>query len=117
MTTTTRTLVWIDEDTSYWFINTAMFVRGLGTALCGMPLMAGALIRIEPARSPDATSQLSVLQRVGGSLGTALFIVVLERTHSFGTSYAVVVALTALSVVPCFLLAARHTPDFERVPA
>jgi hypothetical protein len=71
-----------------------------------MPLMAGALTRIDAARGPDATSQLSVLQRVGASLGTALFVVVLERSHSFGTSYATVVALTALSVLPCFLLAA-----------
>jgi EmrB/QacA subfamily drug resistance transporter len=112
----TLPLVWIDDSSSYWFISSAMFVRGLGTALCGMPLMAAALVRIEAHKGSDATAQLFVLQRVGGSLGTALFVVVLERTASFGTTYGVVVALTVLSLVPTIALSGtdkrrRNTPQ------
>ena len=85
----TLPLAWIADDSSYVFICTAMFFRGIGTALCGMPLMAAALRTISPLKNGDATTQLFVLQRVGGALGTALFVVVLTRSGSFGTSYAV----------------------------
>jgi EmrB/QacA subfamily drug resistance transporter len=101
----TLPLAWITDDTSYWFICSAMFVRGLGTALAGMPLTAAALVSIEAPKGSDATAQLNVLQRVGASLGTALFVVVLQRTTSFGTTYAAVAVLTALSVIPCIALA------------
>jgi MFS family permease len=101
----TLPLAWIDDTSSYWFICSAMFVRGMGTALSGMPLMAAALRSITPTSSGDASAQLFVLQRVGGSLGTALFIVVLERTASYGTSYAAVVGLTAVSILPVIALA------------
>jgi MFS family permease len=104
----TLPLAWITDDSSYWFITGVMFCRGLGTALAGMPLMAAALVRIQAAKGSDATAQLFVLQRVGGSLGTALFVVVLARTASFGTAYATAAAMTALSLVPVLALAVEH---------
>jgi len=104
----TLPLAWIDPHSSYWFISSAMFCRGLGTALCGMPLMAAALRTISALKSGDATAQLFVLQRVGASLGTALFVVVLERSGAFGSTYAVVVALTTLSIVPVLALTASE---------
>ena len=70
--------------------------------------MAAALVRIQAAKGSDATAQLFVLQRVGGSLGTALFVVVLARTASFGTAYATAAALTALTLVPVLALAVEH---------
>jgi EmrB/QacA subfamily drug resistance transporter len=109
-------LSWITDGSSYWFITSAMFVRGLGTALAGMPLMAAALVSIDAAKGSDATAQLFVLQRVGGSLGTALFVVVLERTTSFGTTYAVVAAVTALSLIPCIALAGSEKRRRLHVP-
>ena len=111
----TLPLAWIDAGSSYWFISTAMFCRGLGTALCGMPLMAAALRTIPALKSGDATAQLFVLQRVGASLGTALFVVVLERSGSFGTTYAVVVAVTALSIAPLVALAASERRSTSHV--
>jgi EmrB/QacA subfamily drug resistance transporter len=112
----TLPLAWITDDSSYWFITSVMFCRGLGTALAGMPLMAAALARIDAARGSDASAQLFVLQRVGGSLGTALFVVVLERTASFGTSYATVVALTVASLLPTIALAASERRGREVEP-
>lgn len=111
----TLPLAWITDDSSYAFICTAMFFRGVGTALCGMPLMAAALRTIAPLKSGDATTQLFVLQRVGGALGTALFVVVLTRSGSFGTSYAVVVALTALSILPILALTASEKQSTSHV--
>ncbi len=108
VTVATVPFAWLDAETSYAFLVVVMFVRGIGVGLAGMPLMAAALRSIEARSSADASAQLFVLQRVGGSLGTALFVVVLERTADFGTTFGLVAALTGLSLVPCLLLAASE---------
>jgi NADH:ubiquinone oxidoreductase subunit 6 (subunit J) len=43
-----------------------------------MPAMASAYTTVSQAAVPRATTALNVLQRVGGSIGTALLAVVLE---------------------------------------
>ena len=65
-------------DTSYWIIGGAIFVRGLGIGMAFVPAMTAAFAAMTPAQIPDATPQLNVLQRVGGSIGTAIFAVVLQ---------------------------------------
>lgn len=120
LTVATVPLAWIDPDTSYWFIVGCMFVRGIGTGLAGMPLMAAALTSIEAHKTPDASAQLFVLQRVGGSFGTAALIVVVGSTADFGLTYGLVAALTALSLLPCLALAGnqrRRRRDLVPVPA
>ena len=44
-----------------------------------MPAMAAAYATIESDQVPRATPMLNVVQRVGGSLGTAVLAVVLQR--------------------------------------
>jgi EmrB/QacA subfamily drug resistance transporter len=119
LTAGTVPLAWVDPHSSYWFIVGCMFVRGLGTGLAGMPLMAAALASIEAHKAPDASAQLFVLQRVGGSFGTAVLIVVVERTADFGLTYGMVAALTALSLLPCLALAGneRRARGLVPVPA
>ena len=53
-------------------------LRGLGIGSSMMPSMAAAYATLERAAVPRATSALNVVQRVGGSLGTALLAVVLQ---------------------------------------
>lgn len=98
-------MAWIGPHTSYWYITSWMLLRGVGTGLAGMPLMAAALTSIAQPKTPDASAQLFVLQRVGGSLGTAALVVVLERTADFGLTYGVVAGLTLCSLMPCLALA------------
>jgi len=117
LTVATFPLALVDDHTSYWYITGWMLLRGIGTGLAGMPLMAAALTSIAQAKSPDASAQLFVLQRVGGSLGTAALVVVLERTADFGFTYGVVAVLTALSLVPCLALAASDRRRRALVPA
>jgi hypothetical protein len=56
-----------------------------------------------------------VLQRVGGSIGTAVLAVVLQRSlsgvtgideaaHAFGTAFWWSLGLTAIAIVPCLVL-------------
>ncbi len=44
-----------------------------------MPAMASAYALLETSQVPRATPMLNVLQRVGGSIGTAVLAVVLQR--------------------------------------
>ena len=58
--------------------STTLFVRGIGLGCSMMPAMASAYSTISRDAVPRATTTLNVLQRVGGSIGTALLAVVLE---------------------------------------
>ena len=77
--------------------------------------MTAAFASLHRSELSDATPQLNVLMRVGGSIGTAILAVVLERAtagaHSpsaaaagFGSAFWWALGMTALAVIPCFLL-------------
>ena len=59
-----------------------MFIRGMGIGFAFMPAMAAAFAALDRSELADATPQLNVLQRVGGSIGTAVLAVVLQRAMS-----------------------------------
>jgi EmrB/QacA subfamily drug resistance transporter len=105
----------IGAHTSLAWLCVAMLVRGMGIGFAFMPAMTAAFAALERSELADATPQLNVLQRVGGSLGTALLAVVLQRalvgTHTtagaasaYGTAFWASAALTAVAVVPAALL-------------
>ena len=56
---------------------------------------------VEPAQIPDATPQLNGLQRVGGSISTAVLVVLVDRSLASGRSAAAAfhIGFLALSVV------------------
>ena len=68
----------VDADTSYGLLAGTLVVRGLGLGATMMPAMAAAYATLDNAAVPRATSSLNALQRVGGSLGTALLAVMLQ---------------------------------------
>ena len=70
--------VLIEADTSFVLISAAMIVRGFGIGMSMMPSMTAAYAVLRPDQINDATPQLNVLQRVGGSIGTAILTVVLS---------------------------------------
>jgi EmrB/QacA subfamily drug resistance transporter len=69
----------ITEDTPYWYLAGALFVIGLGLGATIMPSMGAAYAQLTHAEMPRATSAINVIQRLAGSLGTALLAVVLQR--------------------------------------
>jgi len=92
-----------------------MVVRGMGVGFAFMPAMSAAFASLKPQELPDATPQLNVLQRVGGSIGTALLAVVLQRAlvgvhtvegaaSAYGTAFWWSAGLTALAIIPCIVL-------------
>ncbi len=109
-----------------------MFVRGLGIGFAFMPAMAAAFAALQPNELSDATPQMNMLQRLGGSIGTAVLAVVLQRslisahhplTHdgiaaAYSTAFWWSFGITALAIVPSIvLLRAEREARRRRVPS
>jgi EmrB/QacA subfamily drug resistance transporter len=105
----------IGAHTSITWLSVAMFVRGMGIGLAFMPAMSAAFASLERSELSHATPQLNVLQRVGGSIGTAVLAVVLQRAltgvhtvagaaSAYGTAFWAAAGLTALAIIPCIIL-------------
>ena len=105
----------IGAHTSILALCLAMIVRGFGIGFAFMPAMTAAFASLQRSELSDATPQLNVLQRTGGSIGIAVLTVVLSRSltgaHSlaagasaYGNAFWVAVGLTALAIVPCVIL-------------
>jgi EmrB/QacA subfamily drug resistance transporter len=71
-------LVGVGPTTSYPWLAFVLLVRGIGLGCSVMPTMASAYAVVRSDEVPGATSVLNALQRVGGSMGTALLAVVLS---------------------------------------
>jgi EmrB/QacA subfamily drug resistance transporter len=82
MTLATLPLVAIGAGTSFVLLAGVLFVRGIGLGAAMMPAISAAYARLDSAQVPRATSAVNVLQRVGGSIGTALLAVVLQSETS-----------------------------------
>jgi EmrB/QacA subfamily drug resistance transporter len=105
----------IGAHTSILYLSVVMFFRGIGIGFGFMPTMAAAFASLKRSELSSATPQLNVLQRVGGSIGTAVLAVVLQRAladahtlsaaaHAYGTAFWASAGLSALAIVPCIIL-------------
>ena len=128
----------IDAHTSVESLSIWMFLRGIGIGFAFMPAMAAAFAALKPSELSDATPQMNVLQRLGGSIGTAVLAVVLQRalisaphplTHdgmagAYSTAFWWSLGITALAIVPSIILMraeresrrTRPAPFAEAVP-
>lgn len=92
---------------------------GMAIGFAAVPAGIVAYKTVRPAQLPDATSQVNILQRLGGSLGGAIFAVVLARSlpadpgHAFRVAfwYQAATALAALTCALWLWLALRLTPN------
>jgi len=105
----------VGTHSSIVWLSMAMFLRGVGIGSAFMPAMTAAFASLERSELSDATPQLNVLNRVGGSLGTAVLAVVLQRAltgahglaaqaGAYGIAFWASAGLTALAIVPCIVL-------------
>lgn len=117
----TLPFVGLGGHTSFAVITVEMAIGGFGLGLATMPAMTAAY-RVLPARLiHDATPQMNILTRVGGSIGTAILTVLLQdrliragssvsaQAAAYGSTFWWVVAFTGVAVVPTGVLIA-----FER---
>jgi EmrB/QacA subfamily drug resistance transporter len=127
----------IGLSTPYWLLALALFLVGAGLGATITPSMAAAFQGLPRAAIGDATSGINVVQRVAGSVGSALLAVVLQATitaelpgfhggigqaaglaavsphaaqavtHAFAVSFAVALAISAVALIPAVLLPGR----------
>lgn len=112
----TLPFLFVGATTPYTVLVAAMIVRGFGSAFATMPAMTAAFSALEEDQVSDASPQLNVIQRVGGSLGTAVIAVVLQLNlvhtsghpaavaQAFDRTYLWVIAMTLLSCIPGVVL-------------
>jgi EmrB/QacA subfamily drug resistance transporter len=128
----------MDAHTSYVLLGFSQFVMGLGIGASMMPAFSAAYTTLRHEQVSDASPALNVVQRVGGSIGTALMAVVLARflggggaavvgasgsgtgsqhaAHAFAHTYWVAFGLIALAAVPAVLLPRRPATATEAQP-
>jgi EmrB/QacA subfamily drug resistance transporter len=112
-----------DASTPYWAIVAALLFRGIGTGSSNTPATAAALAAVRREELADAAPQLNVVSRVGASIATAVFAVVLaNQLHTrlghaapgharqamavaYQHTYWWVLGLNVLTLPPAFLLA------------
>jgi EmrB/QacA subfamily drug resistance transporter len=110
--------LFLGASTPYLWITAAMVVRGAGIGLCMIPTMTAIYRAVPPASVGDATTQLSVLNRLGGSTGTAVFTIVLSHAlasvagaASYADAFRWVLAAAVLMAAPAvFLIRAESRP-------
>jgi EmrB/QacA subfamily drug resistance transporter len=128
----------LGADTGAWVLALALFSIGLGLGATIMPSMAVAYQAVPRDAVPRATSALNTLQRLAGSIGTALMAVVLQRaldarvpdvgslsqaaglspagraaaapdlTAAFTVAFSVALVVAASALVPALLLPGRQ---------
>jgi EmrB/QacA subfamily drug resistance transporter len=123
MVVATVPFLFMGATTSYSVIGVAMVVRGVGVGLALMPAMTAAFGALGQDQINDASPQLNVIQRVGGSLGTAVIAVVLQTklahlplggpghvasasaiATSFAQTYWWVIVMSLLALIPAAVL-------------
>jgi MFS family permease len=134
----------LEADTPYELLAIALWVRGVGLGVTMMPAMAAAYQTLSRAAVPRATTAINIIRTVGGSFGTAILSVVLERrieanlpvvggslgalrgvapriadplAHAFGQTFWWAVGLTALALIPAAFLPRQPAVAAEASPA
>ncbi|MEU1625889.1 MDR family MFS transporter [Streptomyces sp. NPDC020096] len=98
-----------------WLLTTALLVRGAGLGLAMVPGMSAVYASVSRDEAPRAAGTVNVLNRMGGSLGTAALTVVLQHqltgaaspAAAYGYAFTWALALSALAFVPALYYPAR----------
>ena len=131
----------VSGSTSFVFLAAALFVRGIGLGFGMMPVFAASYRGLSHAEVPRASTATNIIRQVGGSIGVAVFAVVLSNqisrrfpgqdtslgtlaahtlpptvvnrlAEAFATSFWWSFAVCALAVVPALFLPGRiEVPD------
>lgn len=100
-------LTQIQSDTPMWIVEAMLFLLGLGMGSTMMPTMTAALSSRQRHEIARVTSGMNVVQRVGGSMGTALLAVVLSH------QMAAVMPATGIHETGLALVRAAMTPEMH----
>ncbi|MER6511728.1 MDR family MFS transporter [Nonomuraea sp. NPDC001636] len=100
-----------------WLLTLCLVLYGLGIGGVSAPTMAAAYASVDRQQTPGAAGALNVVNRLGGSLGTAILTTVLDSglrqgggpAHAYGTAFWWAFGLCLVTLVPvAFLRSARR---------
>ncbi|MBQ0826652.1 DHA2 family efflux MFS transporter permease subunit [Streptomyces tagetis] len=111
----------VTADTSELLLMAALFVRGVALGAAMIAPMGAAFVGLAHEEIPDAGMITRVAQQIGGAVGVAVLLVVLQRNigaaHTpsalatgFGHAFWWAAALTACAVPLCLLLPGLPEP-------
>jgi EmrB/QacA subfamily drug resistance transporter len=115
-TASTVPFVMLGAHTSYAVTTITLVFQGVGMGMSFTPAMTAAFRALRPAQVNDASTQLNILMRVGGSIGTAILTVILQQqlTHAgrvpaaqanaFASTFWWVIAISAVAIIPTVAL-------------
>ena len=110
----------LDSGTSYWALGVAQLASGAGVGAILVPVMTAAMRGLTPDAIPRASVAVRMFQQLGGSVGSAILFVVLQRAivgagslgSAFGATFWWVVGFAVLTLAPTVLL-----PGTMRTPS
>ncbi|MFB9690380.1 DHA2 family efflux MFS transporter permease subunit [Amycolatopsis plumensis] len=92
----------------------SLLLRGVGLGAATAPGMTTLYGSLDRAHIPRAASAFNVVNRIGGSLGTAVLAAILHReltappaAAAFGTTFTWALALSALTLIPALFFPQR----------
>ncbi|MFI6355204.1 MDR family MFS transporter [Streptomyces sp. NPDC050743] len=111
----------VTADTSEVLLMAALLVRGVGLGAAMIAPTGAAYVGLEHEEIADASIITRVAQQIGGSVGIAVLVVILQHTvgdahtpgalaDGFGAAFWWSVAFTAAAIPLCLLLPGRPRP-------
>ncbi|YCK37708.1 MDR family MFS transporter [Actinomadura sp. ATCC 39365] len=99
-----------------WLLTLCLVLYGLGIGGVSAPTMAAAYASVDREQTPGAAGALNVVNRLGGSLGTAILTTVLDSglrqgagpAHAYGTAFWWAFGLCLVTLLPVAFFRPAH---------
>jgi EmrB/QacA subfamily drug resistance transporter len=92
-------MAFLPANASLVILEALQLVTGFGLGLAAMPALSVAYKTVPRDRLPDATSEANIIQRIGGSTGTALLVVLLGNAPGVTAFHTTFFWLTGSCVI------------------
>ncbi|OQM46842.1 MFS transporter [Anoxybacillus sp. UARK-01] len=70
---------WFSQNTGYWLIAIALFIRGIGVGGITIPIMADAYTGLSKSQIPQASIATRIIQNIGGAFGSAVLATIVAN--------------------------------------
>lgn len=110
--------------TDQWWLVVALVVRGIGLGAVTIPVMSSAFVGLDRSAVPHASIITRTAQQIGGSFGTAVLAVVLQRllsrhaadglagrAEAFDVAFWWSIGFTAVAMLLAWWLPSRPAPS------
>ena len=106
----------VQADTSETLLGLSLAVRGVGVGVAVAPIMTAAYIGLDRSAVSKASSALNIIQRIGGSFGTAVLAVILQdrllanakgpggASAAYGYTFWWTLAFSAVALIAAFFI-------------